>query len=132
MSGKLSVFRSAAAQAEFSKAYEAALGLWPVPYEELAVPTRYGETHVVACGDRRAAPLVLLQPDAVRRSGTGMRLRSPAISGRTRLTRLEKSTRAFPLDGLRAGRVSPTGWRTCSMGCGSGRRTSLAIPSVVS
>jgi pimeloyl-ACP methyl ester carboxylesterase len=62
MSGKLSVFRSAAAQAEFSKAYEAALGLWPVPYEELAVPTRYGETHVVACGDRRAAPLVLLQP----------------------------------------------------------------------
>jgi pimeloyl-ACP methyl ester carboxylesterase len=62
MSRKLSVFRSAAAQAEFSKAYEAALGLWPVPYEELAVPTRYGETHVVACGDRRAAPLVLLQP----------------------------------------------------------------------
>jgi pimeloyl-ACP methyl ester carboxylesterase len=33
---------------------------WPAPYTELAVPTRYGETHVIANGPADAPPLVLL------------------------------------------------------------------------
>ena len=34
--------------------------LWPVPYEEIDVPSRFGTTHVVASGPKSAPPLVLL------------------------------------------------------------------------
>jgi hypothetical protein len=34
--------------------------LWPVPYEQLEIPTRFGMTHVVASGSKHAPPLVLL------------------------------------------------------------------------
>ncbi|USG67592.1 alpha/beta hydrolase [Brevibacillus ruminantium] len=44
----------------FQQAYEASLGLWPVAYERFYVPTRFGQTHVVACGPADAEPLVLL------------------------------------------------------------------------
>ena len=43
-----------------SAAYDAALKLWPVPYEELDIPTRFGMTHVVAAGPPNAPVLVLL------------------------------------------------------------------------
>jgi pimeloyl-ACP methyl ester carboxylesterase len=33
---------------------------WPVPYQEVEVPTRFGTTHVVVSGPIDAAPLVLL------------------------------------------------------------------------
>jgi pimeloyl-ACP methyl ester carboxylesterase len=33
---------------------------WPVPYEEVDVPGRFGSTHVVVSGPRNAPPLVLL------------------------------------------------------------------------
>ena len=54
------VFRSAAHEAAFLSVYDAALGLWPVPYEEIDVPTRFGSTHIIVSGPESASPLVLL------------------------------------------------------------------------
>jgi pimeloyl-ACP methyl ester carboxylesterase len=53
-------FKTPEGEAKFLAAYDAALKLWPVPYEEIDVPTRFGTTHVVACGSKNAPPLVLL------------------------------------------------------------------------
>src|SRR6185436_10989274 len=55
-----SVFKTPDGESRFFAAYDAALALWPVPFEELDVPTRFGTTHVLACGPRRGPPLVLL------------------------------------------------------------------------
>jgi pimeloyl-ACP methyl ester carboxylesterase len=62
MSEKISVFRSREIEAKYNAAYEAALRLWPVPYEEFYISTRFGDTHVIARGSKDAAPLVLFQP----------------------------------------------------------------------
>ncbi len=62
MSKKISVFRSLEGEAQYRTAYEAALKLWPVPYEELYIPTRFGETHVITSGPKDATPVVLLHP----------------------------------------------------------------------
>ncbi|HVM72654.1 MAG TPA: alpha/beta hydrolase [Anaerolineales bacterium] len=43
-------------------AYDAVLKEWPVPYEELFISTRLGDTHVIASGPKDAAPVVLLHP----------------------------------------------------------------------
>jgi pimeloyl-ACP methyl ester carboxylesterase len=59
---KIPFFRSPEIEARYIAAYEAALRLWPVPYDELYISTRYGDTHVIASGPKDAAPLVLLQP----------------------------------------------------------------------
>jgi len=58
----LSVFKSTEAEEQYNAAYKAALKLWPIPYEELNVPTRFGLTHVIASGPDEATPLVLLHP----------------------------------------------------------------------
>lgn len=62
MPGKIPVFRSPEGEAQYYAAYEIALKRWPVPYEELYIPTRFGDTHVIASGPKDAPPLVLLQP----------------------------------------------------------------------
>ena len=62
MSGKIPVFRSPESEVQYCQAYEAALTLWPVPYDEFYVSTRFGETHVIASGSENAPPLVLFQP----------------------------------------------------------------------
>lgn len=53
-------FKTPQGEAAFLAAYDAAMKLWPVPYEEFDVPTRFGMTHVIASGPKDAAPLVLL------------------------------------------------------------------------
>jgi pimeloyl-ACP methyl ester carboxylesterase len=55
-----SPFKTPEGEARFLAAYDAALKLWPVSYEELDIPTRFGVTHVVAAGPKDAPPLVLL------------------------------------------------------------------------
>jgi pimeloyl-ACP methyl ester carboxylesterase len=62
MSGKISVFRSPEGESLYHKAYDAVLKQWPVPYEDLYIPTRFGVTHVIASGSRDAPPLALLHP----------------------------------------------------------------------
>jgi pimeloyl-ACP methyl ester carboxylesterase len=56
----LPAFKSEASRATYLAAYEAALREWPVPLEEITVPTSFGPTHVVASGDGDAPPLLLL------------------------------------------------------------------------
>jgi pimeloyl-ACP methyl ester carboxylesterase len=55
-----SAFQTPQGEAAFLAAYDAALKRWPVPYEEMDVPTPFGTTHVVASGPKDASPLVLL------------------------------------------------------------------------
>ena len=45
---------------QYFAAYDAALGLWPLPFESTYVTTAYGQTHVISCGVKDARPLVLL------------------------------------------------------------------------
>lgn len=62
MTAIISTFRSPAGEAQYVAAYDAVLKGWPVPYEELRISTRFGETHVVASGSADGAPLLLLHP----------------------------------------------------------------------
>jgi pimeloyl-ACP methyl ester carboxylesterase len=55
-----SAFKSPEGEAAFLAAYDAVMKLWPVPYEELEVPSRFGTTHVIVSGPREASPLVLI------------------------------------------------------------------------
>ena len=54
------VFRSSAGRASYYAAYDAVLRAWPVPFEELDIPTPQGLTHVIASGPSAAPPLLLL------------------------------------------------------------------------
>ena len=47
-----SPFKTPQGEARFVAAYDAALKLWPVPYEQLDIPTRFGMTHIVAAGPK--------------------------------------------------------------------------------
>jgi pimeloyl-ACP methyl ester carboxylesterase len=53
-------FKSDDSQARYLAAYDAALQAWPVPFEALDLPTRFGPTHIIASGPADAPPLVLL------------------------------------------------------------------------
>jgi pimeloyl-ACP methyl ester carboxylesterase len=53
-------FRTDEGKARYAAAYDAVLREWPVPYEQLELPTRLGPTHVIASGSPDAPPLVLL------------------------------------------------------------------------
>ncbi|PSK93653.1 pimeloyl-ACP methyl ester carboxylesterase [Murinocardiopsis flavida] len=54
------IYKSEAGGNEIRRRYREALADWPVPAEHLRVPTREGETFVVASGPADAPPLVLL------------------------------------------------------------------------
>ena len=54
------IYKSSEARARCLAVYAAALAHWPVPYEQIDVPTRFGSTRVVASGPVDAPPLVLL------------------------------------------------------------------------
>jgi pimeloyl-ACP methyl ester carboxylesterase len=53
------IYRSAEGKAAVEGLYRAVLQRWPVPYRHLIVPTREGETSVIASGDVPSTPLVL-------------------------------------------------------------------------
>jgi pimeloyl-ACP methyl ester carboxylesterase len=55
-----SAFKSSQGEAAYFSAYDAAMKMWPVPYDEMDITNRFGVTHVVASGPRTAPPLVLL------------------------------------------------------------------------
>jgi pimeloyl-ACP methyl ester carboxylesterase len=60
MSEKISAFRSAESQLHYFAAYDAAMRLWPVPFESFDVTTCYGRTHIHTCGSKDASQLMLL------------------------------------------------------------------------
>jgi pimeloyl-ACP methyl ester carboxylesterase len=53
-------FKTRDGKARYLAAYDAVLTMWPVPFQELDVPTRFGTTHVIVSGPKDAPPLVLL------------------------------------------------------------------------
>lgn len=59
-SGTYPAFKSEEARARYMAAYDAAVREWPVPFDELEIPTRLGLTHVIASGPPDGAPLLLL------------------------------------------------------------------------
>ena len=75
---QLPAFKSEAGRARFMAAYDAVLHVWPVPFDELDVPTRLGPTHVVASGPPDAPALVLLPSFAG--TATAWRLNIEALS----------------------------------------------------
>lgn len=52
------IYRSPQAEAEVRAAYRGLLDAWPVPHEELRIPTCAGETFVIACGREDAPALI--------------------------------------------------------------------------
>lgn len=126
--GDLSGFRSAEGESRYWRAYHDVLDNWPVPYRELMVPTRFGDTHVVVSGHEDAAPLVLFH--ATGTSATGWLLNVGRLSeqhqvfavdivgeaGTSRQTALLRDRRdcvdwvGAVLDGLRLERASLAGW----------------------
>jgi len=54
------IYKSEAGAQAVQALYRQVLDDWPVPKTELRVPTREGETFVVACGDETSPPLILL------------------------------------------------------------------------
>jgi pimeloyl-ACP methyl ester carboxylesterase len=55
-----SAFKSSEGEAAYFSAYDAAMNMWPVPYDEMDISNRFGATHLVASGPRNAPPVVLL------------------------------------------------------------------------
>lgn len=55
-----SQFKTPEGEVAYLAAYETALQSWPVPYEAMRIPSRFGTTFVVASGSKNAPPLVLL------------------------------------------------------------------------
>jgi pimeloyl-ACP methyl ester carboxylesterase len=60
MHSRLDCFKTEEGRSRYFATYDAALKLWPIPYEELYVLTSYGQTHMISCGTKDARPLVLL------------------------------------------------------------------------
>ena len=55
------IYKSSSGYTALMAFYDANLKRWPVPYECLTVPTRHGETHLIASGAPDAPPLVLMR-----------------------------------------------------------------------
>ena len=54
------IYRSDAGRSRVEEGYRSFLENWPVPAEFITVPTREGDTFVVACGPESAPPVVFL------------------------------------------------------------------------
>lgn len=55
-----SIYKSPAGKQEIMALYDAVLARWPVAFETFHLPTRHGETFVIASGNPSAPPLVLI------------------------------------------------------------------------
>jgi pimeloyl-ACP methyl ester carboxylesterase len=55
----MSLFKSAEAEAAYRSAYDNSLRLWPAGHERLDIATRFGSTHVIACGPADGKPVLL-------------------------------------------------------------------------
>lgn len=58
------IYKSLAGKKEIMALYDAVLARWPVAHETFKLPTRHGETFVIASGEKSAPPLVLLHGSA--------------------------------------------------------------------
>src|SRR5262245_63201644 len=53
------IYKSKAGQEAVERLYRDVLQRWPVPNRQVTVPTRHGDTFVIASGEANATPLVL-------------------------------------------------------------------------
>jgi pimeloyl-ACP methyl ester carboxylesterase len=60
MSKYLSVFRSKSCEKQVLEVYDSIIATWPVPYEDLFIPTCLGDTHIIASGPVKAQPIILI------------------------------------------------------------------------
>jgi pimeloyl-ACP methyl ester carboxylesterase len=60
MMNNQSLYKSVAGERAVMALYDKVLALWPVAYQTLTIPTRHGETFVIASGEESAPALVLL------------------------------------------------------------------------
>jgi len=85
-----SIYKSTAREREVQQRYRDLLDQWPVPCELLKVPTREGETFVVACGPPDApmrrpgqvTRLALLSPGGVGRRKAGILFKAAPLLSR--------------------------------------------------
>lgn len=82
-----STYTSEAGYATMMKWYATSVARSPIPYESITVPTRYGETHLLAAGPADAPPVVLLH---------GME--GTALSWKPQVTTLHTAFRVYALD----------------------------------
>ncbi len=61
MAETVTTFKSLDGETKTWAAYENALSHWPVPYEELDLPTQFGTTHVIVSGSITGKPILLLR-----------------------------------------------------------------------
>ncbi len=81
------IYKSPESYARLMAFYDEHLRRWPVPYESLTVPTRQGNTHLIASGSPEAPPLLLLR-------GTG----GNALLWATSIPYLSQHFRTYALD----------------------------------
>ena len=98
MSGYLSSFTSPEGENEYIAAYDAVLKRWPVPYEELDIPTRFGTTHLIASGSTSLPSLLLLHA-----TGTSSTMWFPNI-GPSLPVRIATAIRGHP---VQSGKIQP-------------------------
>lgn len=60
MKKKLPIFATIDDRAKYLAAYDAMFALWQVPHDSIDVKTRFGSTHINACGPKGGPPLILL------------------------------------------------------------------------
>ena len=76
-------FRDEDARARYMTAYDAVLRKWPVPHDDLIIPTGLGPTHVISSGAADAPPVILLH--AAMATGVVWRPNVEALSRRFRV-----------------------------------------------
>jgi pimeloyl-ACP methyl ester carboxylesterase len=95
MSASIPLFTSPEGKSEVMNAYQSILDQWPVAYQELIVPTSFGDTHVIASGPEGAPPVVLLHA-----------LLASAMSWYRNVEALSQSYRVYAVDVIGEGNKS--------------------------
>jgi pimeloyl-ACP methyl ester carboxylesterase len=110
-----SPFRTREGEAAYLAAYDAAMKSWPVPYEEIDVPTRFGTTHVIVSGPKTAPPLVLLH--GYMATSTMWSLNIADFSKDYRVYAIDvmgQPSKSIPAEPIR-GRADFAGWLTATL-----------------
>lgn len=103
----MSRFKTPEGEAQYRAAYAASLRLWPAEHESLDIPTRFGLTHVIGCGEHSGDPVLLLP--AMSLSATMWYATVPALCREFRCFAVD-----FPSDmGLSAGQNPPASRAGC-------------------
>lgn len=104
----MSIFKSAEAEAAYRSAYDCSLRLWPAGHDCFYVATKFGSTHVIACGPPDGKPVLLLS--AMSFSATMWYATVPALSSEFRCYAAD-----FPSDmGLSANSNPPARLADCA------------------